>query len=94
MFLDKNFKYILQNEKHYWIFTLDSGLYDTNKIIQNLEFYILYDKQNNIHRSTFYSNTFTTTYEHLMMNFLYPNKILYPINLNQNITEQLLKEFK
>jgi len=94
MIIDKKFIYIIQNESTYFTFNLYNDLYNLNQLLQQLDCNILYDKENNIYKSITRKGRFRITYEPQMINFLFPDKILYPINLNQNITEQLLKEFK
>lgn len=94
MFLDKNFKYILQNESTYFTFNLHNDLYNLNQLLQQLDCNILYDKENNIHKSTFGNETWKITNEPQMINFLFPDKKQFQLKYNKDLTEELLEQFK
>lgn len=94
MFLDKNFKYILQNESTYFTFNLHNDLYNLNQLLQQLDCNILYDKENNIYKSITRKGRFRITYEPQMINFLFPDKKQFQLKYNKDLTEELLEQFK
>ena len=94
MFIDKNFTYIIQNESTYFTFNLYNDLYNLNQLLQQLGCNILYDKENNIHKSITRKGRFRITYEPQMINFLFPDKKQFQLNFDKELTEQILKQFK
>ena len=94
MFLDKNFKYILQNESTYYTFNSHNFPFNVNQLLQQLDCNILYDKENNIHKSTFGNGKWKITKEPQMLNFLFPDKKQFLLNFYKELTEQILEQFK
>lgn len=94
MIIDKNFTYIIQNESTYFTFNLHNYVYNVNQLLSQLDCNILYDKENSIHKSTIGIGKWKITKEPLMLNFLFPDKKQFLPNLDKELTEQILKQFK